>query len=107
METPSLHNTAATTNIRKECYIWDNHTEQDLEQIVSAIYNEIVYFVSNDSSELRTCSLKALMIMPALLLQKPSYKSKSKQHSACLSRHLKQWIKGDFDSLVFEAGTIQ
>ena len=85
METLSLHNTTATTNIRNECYVWGNHTKQDPEQIISAIYNEIVYwrknlfllpsgksgkyFISegirlinswnNDSTELKTCSFKA------------------------------------------------
>ena len=47
------------------------------------------------------------MIMPALLLQKPSFKSKSKQHSECLKRRFSLWKDGDFDSLVREARTIQ
>ena len=47
------------------------------------------------------------MIMPSLLLQKPSFKSTSKQHSECLARRMELWGSGDFDSLVKEARTIQ
>ena len=45
--------------------------------------------------------------MPSVLLQKPSYKSNSKQHSLCLARRLKQWENGDFDSIMRETRTIQ
>ncbi len=43
----------------------------------------------NDESEnLKDIAIKALMFMPALLLQKPSYKSKAKHHSECHSECL-------------------
>ena len=45
--------------------------------------------------------------MPALLLQKPSFKSKSKEHTLCLKRRLSQWENGDFEALISEARTIQ
>ena len=45
--------------------------------------------------------------MPSLLLQKPSFKSTSKQHSECLKRRISLWKDGDFDALVREARTIQ
>ena len=45
--------------------------------------------------------------MPALLLQKPCYKSKANLHSECLQRRLNLWFAGDFDSLVIEARTLQ
>lgn len=32
--------------------------------------------------------------MPALLLQKPTFKSEAKEHSQCLLRHLTQWELG-------------
>ena len=110
-----------------------NHTKEDLEQIMSAVYDEIVnwrknifvlpsghcgkMFISemtrlinawnNNSTNLKSISLKALMIMPALLMQKPSYKSKSKHHTASLNRRMDLWFKGDFDTLIKEARAIQ
>ena len=33
-------------------------------------------------------ALKVLIVMPALLLQKPTFKSEAKEHSQCLLRHL-------------------
>ena len=47
------------------------------------------------------------MIMPALLLQKPAFKSTAKEHLKCLSRRLKQWESGDLDGLLCESRTIQ
>ena len=35
------------------------------------------------------------MVMPALLLQKPSSKSKAKEHKEALERRLTLWEKGD------------
>ena len=45
--------------------------------------------------------------MPALLLQKPSNSSKSKEHLQTLERRLQQWKKGEFIQLLREAETIQ
>ena len=56
---------------------------------------------------LRLVSLKAIHTMPALLLQKPSKTSKSKDHLNALERRLELWIKGDINSLLLEAETIQ
>ena len=47
------------------------------------------------------------MIMPALLLQKPSQRSKSKDHTRKLTERLQHWKNGDFVSLVKEAQDIQ
>ena len=52
-------------------------------------------------------SFKALMIMPSLLLQKPSYNSRAKEHSECLKRRLDSWQNGQFDVLMSECRTIQ
>ena len=38
---------------------------------------------------LKSIALKAIHVMPALLLQKPSKNSKSKDHLVSLERHLK------------------
>ena len=47
------------------------------------------------------------MIIPHLLIQKPSFKAKSKKHSISLSRRLILWQAGDVDKLVREARYIQ
>ena len=40
------------------------------------------------NSELNAVAMKAFMVIPSLLLQKPSKTSKAKDHSVCLSRRL-------------------
>ena len=58
-------------------------------------------------SNLETIALKALMIMPGLLLQKTSLNSKSKENSETLKRRLSLWKNGQLDQLMFEGKTIQ
>ena len=113
--------------------IWGSHTREDLNQIVAAIYEEIVHWRKNiflvpsgaagkkyvrettrmveffncNSKVFGEISMKLLMIMPALLLQKPSFKSRSKIHSECLARRLLKWELGEFDGLMIEGRTIQ
>ena len=45
--------------------------------------------------------------MPALLLQKPSKNSKSKNHAVSIERRLKFWEEWNISSLVREKETIQ
>ena len=113
--------------------VWGNHSKQDLEMIINSIYEEIVFwkrnlfllptgssgktFISettkwidhwnNDSAHFTEIAMKVVMVMPSLLLQKPSYKSTSKQHSLCLKRRLELWHTGDFDTIMREARAIQ
>ena len=113
--------------------IWGTHSENDLRQIISAAYEEVVHWRKNlflvptgasgkkfvretakfidyfncSSESFSDISMKILMIMPSLLLQKPGYKSKSKVHSECLSRRLVKWEDGDFDALLKEGRAIQ
>ena len=47
------------------------------------------------------------MIMPNLLLQKPSNTSKSKEHQQSLERLLDLWKNFEFEGLLFEGKTIQ
>ena len=47
----------------------------------------------------------AIHVMPALLLQKPS--KKSKDHTKALERRLKLWDEGKIDYLFHEGRTIQ
>ena len=60
-----------------------------------------------EGSTLESVALTAVMIMPALLLQKPHVSSKNRDHVACLQRRLISWQEGDIDSLVREGRTIQ
>ena len=57
--------------------------------------------------DLETIALKALMIMPCLLLQKTFLNSKSKENSETLKRKLWLWKNGQLDQLMFEGKTIQ
>ena len=47
------------------------------------------------------------MVMPTLLLQKPSASSKSRDHKAALQRRLILWQKGDLKELMQECETLQ
>ena len=53
--------------------------------------------------------MKALMVMPALILQKPKADSKLDSHlvCSCLQRHLDLWLKGEFEALFNEGLVLQ
>ena len=85
--------------------VWGSHNESDFKQIINSAYEEIVHwrkniflfpsgasgkqFITettrmidlwtNKAPVFRDIAMKILMIMPSLLLQKPSYKSTSKR----------------------------
>lgn len=52
-------------------------------------------------------AIKAAMIIPALLLQKPHSKSKTRDHILCLNRRLALWEKGYVAELLKEGKLIQ
>ena len=58
-------------------------------------------------SSLKTIALKAIHVMSALLLQKPSKNSKSKDHLVSLERRLKLWEQGDISNLLHTGEIIQ
>ena len=60
-----------------------------------------------EAGALEAIALKTAMMLPALLLQKPSASSKAKDHTQCLDRRLKLWREGDINSLVQEGRAIQ
>ena len=62
-------------------------------------------FVSSSSMEVS--ALQIVMIMPALLLQKPSKHSKAKDHTEALKRRLQLWEQGKLDELLREGKAIQ
>ena len=61
----------------------------------------------NNDTPLQSIALKVYMVLPSLLLQKPSRKSKAKQHSAKLSQRLTLWKEGQIDILLHEGKAIQ
>ena len=58
-------------------------------------------------SNLETVTLKELVIMPGLLLQKISLNSKKKKNSEILKQRLLLWKNGQLDQLKFERKTVQ
>ena len=60
-----------------------------------------------NDTPLRKIALKAVHVMPALLLQKPSKSSKSKDHHADLERRIKLWEEGKIEELFYEGQTMQ
>ena len=60
-----------------------------------------------ESSALEPIAVRAVMTMPALLLQKPHRRSKARDHRDCLRRRLLVWKFGNIAALVDEGRTIQ
>ena len=115
----NVNNTAGSqiTSSSIEPKLWGDHTKDDIHHKIDVIYEKIAFwrrnlfklpsgaagkkfisettkwieFWNQDVNEYKDIALKVLMVMPALLLQKPSFKSTAKQHSQCLSRRLTQW----------------
>lgn len=52
-------------------------------------------------------AFKAAIALPILVLQKPSSKSKAKEHNSCLERRLNTWLDGDLEDLLSEGRTLQ
>ena len=61
----------------------------------------------NQDSNLANIAWKCIMVMPALLLQKPAQTSKAKDHKESLQRRLVLWRTSDLLSLLKETETIQ
>ena len=59
-----------------------------------------------NGSQLESIALKASFVMQNLLLQKPSKKSKSKDHISHLKRRLELWKQGDIPLLIQEGRCI-
>jgi len=61
----------------------------------------------NNNTDFQGIALKVFMILPSLLLQKPSKTSKAKDHTKCLGERLKLWNEGKLDTLMKECQIIQ
>ena len=126
----TIHN--VTVQPSTEIKIWGNLSIMDLQQVVSSTYEEAIKWKRNlfmlpsrkagkeyidectrlildwvNDSPLQSIAIKALIIMPLLLLQKCSKNSKAQDHTESLKRRLKLWKEGDFDGLVREVRFIQ
>ena len=66
-----------------------------------------LYSVYASSSALESVALKATVVLPHLLLQKPSRASKSRDHIACLERRMPLWCEGKLMELLLEGRAIQ
>ena len=62
---------------------------------------------SLQESPVKDIALKAIMVMPNLLLQKPSQKSKSKNYLSALEKRMELWESGELVELLKEVETIQ
>ena len=61
----------------------------------------------NENSNLQKVAIKVFMILPVLLLQKPSVSSKVKEHINVLQQRLKHWDEGNFLEILAEGRIIQ
>ena len=66
-----------------------------------------LYSAYASSSALESVALKAAVVLPHLLLQKPSRASKSRDHIACLERRMPLWCNGKLIELLLEGRAIQ
>ena len=106
---------------------WHDMTGLQFTQTIDNIYDEIVHwrknlfklpsgtagrsFISlltnwldhfNRGTKFRRIALKVFMVLPCLLLQKPSRQSKSKDHSKKLEEKQQLWNEGRMDELMRE-----
>ena len=58
-------------------------------------------------SALECVAMKAIMIVPVLLLQRPHHRSKNDDNISHLNRRLCLWNKGDIDGLVSKGRVLQ
>ena len=113
-------------------YIWGKYKDHEFEKNLSQVYETVVFWRKNRfllqsgkavrkfigevsrlmsewlyDSPLKDIAFKAIMVMPSLLLQKPSQKSKLKDHLRALERRLELWELGEVMELLKESDTIQ
>ena len=73
------------------------------------LVNELTYWLDqyNRETEFHGVALKVFMLLPSLLLQKPSKNSKAKDHLVKLGERLNLWKEGKLNELLREGRTIQ
>ena len=124
---PQVNNTEETI-----FYPWANASTVITLNAINQVYDKVVFWRKNlfllptgsagkkyieettrlmnewlQDSPMKDICFKAIMLMPNLLLQKPSRNSKSKDHLLALERRLELWKRGELHELFFEGETIQ
>lgn len=120
----------------KEChsptFVWGCHDGDAFCQLIEDTYKEVIHWRRNlfkaptgkngndfvgelarliyafqQDNPLERIALKAAMVLPVLLLQKPITKSRCRDHSKSLGERLAKWHAGAIDALLLEGRTIQ
>jgi hypothetical protein len=124
-----IHPTLAEDNTD---LVWGGLHYNDLMQKTASIYNEVVQYRRNlfkipsgkggkdfigeltfwlhqfnSSAKLNGIAMQTFMILPTIMLQKPSARSKAKDHSRALERRLNLWKSDEFEELMKEIRRIQ
>ena len=123
----------AFTEMSSSDYTWsDIKSGADFTHAITAAYAEIVHWRRNlflapsgkagkrfiaelsrlflayaECTALEPIALKAAMVMPTLLLQKPHATPKARDHVTFLHCHLQSWQDSDINILIVEGHTIQ
>ncbi len=61
-----------------------------------------LYLAYGSASALESVALKTTIVLPILLLQKPSKRSKTKHHIKCVERRMALWLQYDLEELTKE-----
>ena len=74
-----------------------------------SLIRELTFWLDqfNRETKLYGIALKVFMLIPNLLMQKPSQQSKAKEHNNKLSERLQLWKEGNIETLLKEGRTIQ
>ena len=91
------------------CYFRRNIFNVPSGRAGKAFTEELTFWIKqfNSNWDLNFVALKAFMVLPTLILQKPSATSKSKEHSAAIDRRFNLGRQGDLDLLEREVRFIQ
>ena len=118
--------------IRTPTHPWHNLSNSEFVKHIDKAYNEIITWRKNpfkilsgkavkdfikeltfwikkfnSDTQFHGIALKIFMLLPSLLLQKPSKDSKAKEHLKKLEERLKSWNEGDINILIREGRHIQ
>ena len=102
-----------TTNINKvyeEMVTWrKNHFILPTGKAGKAFIALITEWLGNfnNGNTFQGIAMKVVMVLPNLLLQKPSAKSKAKDHSKALEERLKMWKDGNIQDLLRDCKAVQ
>ena len=130
--TPPYGNLPNYPPLSPPSFLWGDVPGSEFVSKVCSIYDEVIHWRRNlfsvpvgkagnrfvqelarlfqsfaDGSALEGIALKAAMLMPILLLQKTSFKSRSRDDGRVLGRRLISWQQGDLESLLQEGRSIQ